>query len=178
MKAKLILLCGALALVVGCDRGETENGGAPANEAATAEGKAEDGRVTVKAPGVDISVNIPESVRSRMATRGNSELLPPGAQLGGIHVQGGGQEGGSGGDGTVELSFRSDQSPEQLAAWYRDPARGPNFTISSETREGAAFVLGGTTRGEGRRGNGGRFTVRISPRQGGSDGRLLLSDRR
>ena len=128
--------------------------------------------MTLKAPGVDISVRIPEAVRSRMATRNNSELMPPGAQVGGIHVQGNRSEGGNGG-GSVELSFRSEQAPEQLAGWYRDPARRPNFTIGSDAREGAAFVLGGSTRE-----NGGRFTVRISPRPGGgSDGRLLLSDR-
>ena len=174
MKAKLILLCGALALTAGCDRGAAGNGSAGGNASATAEGKAEDGRVTVKAPGVDISVRIPEAVRSRMATNSNSELVPPGARIGGIHVQGMGREGGSGGDGTVELSFASDQAPQQLAAWYRDPARGPQFTVGSDIREGAAFVVGGTTRE-----NGGRFTVRLSPRQGGgTEGRLLLSDRR
>jgi hypothetical protein len=178
MKAKLILLCMALAPVAGCDRGGTDNASAGGNASATAEGKAADGRVTVKAPGVDISLRIPDSVRSRMPTRSNGELLPPGAQIGGIHVQGHGEEGGSGGNGTVELSFRSDQAPEQLAGWYRDPARGANFTIGSDASEGTALVLGGNTRENGRDA-GGRFTVRLSPRQGGgSDGRLLLSERR
>jgi hypothetical protein len=108
-----------------------------------------------------------------MLSDSNSQMLPPGVQIGGVHVQGNGSEGGSGGDGTVELTFSSAQGPERLAAWYRDPARRQHFTIASDAREGAAFVLGGTTSE-----NGGRFTLRLSPRHGGgTDGRLLVSDR-
>jgi len=172
MKAKLIGLCAVLTLIAGCDRGG-DQGNHSANASATAEGKAEEGSVTVKAPGVDISVRIPEGLRDRMATGANSAMLPSGVQIRGVHVQGNRQEGGSGGDGSVELNFASDQPPEQLARWYRDPARAAQFSIGTDAREGAAFVLGGTTRE-----NGGRFTVRLAPRQGGgTDGRLILADR-
>ncbi len=175
MDMKLLGLLGVLALA-GCNR-EDRAGSDAGNQAASAQGQAEDGRVTVKAPGVDISVRLPDAVRNRMSTDGNNQILPPNVRIGGVHVQGDGSEGGSGGNGAVDLTFRSDQAPDQLAAWYRDPQRAQHFTIASDAREGAAIVIGGATRGSGGDG-GGRFTVRLSPGQGGgTEGRLSISER-
>ena len=138
---------------------------------AGAEGKAEEGRLSIQAPGVDIAINVPDAMRGRARAETNSEMLPPGSQVSGLHVQGDGGDPAQGRD-SVELRFSSADAPERVAAWYRDPARRENFTISGARREGGAIVLTGAGK------DGGPITVRLSAGAGaGTDGRLILVDR-
>ena len=148
------------------------NDAAPVAENASAAGRAEEGRLTVEAPGFNMSIDIPESVRGDARADEDSGPLYPGATLAGLHVQGrpDGADGSRGGE--VEMRFTTSDPPERVAAWYRDPARAPDFTVQSAGREGNGFVVSGTGRQDHE-----RFTVRIAPRSGGgSEGRLVLSD--
>jgi len=138
---------------------------------AGAEGKAEEGRLSIKAPGVDIAINVPDAMRSRARANTDSDVLPPGAQVSGLHVQGDGGDRSAGRD-SVELRFSAEEAPERVAAWYRDPARRDHFTIGGARREGNAIVLTGASK------DGGPMTVRLAPGPGaGTDGRLILVDR-
>jgi hypothetical protein len=161
----------ALALLVACEA-RIGNDAAPVAENASAAGRAEDGRVTVEAPGFNLSIDIPESVRADARADEDSGPLYPGATLAGMHVQGrpDGPNGSRGGE--VEMRFTTSDPAERVVAWYRDPARAPDFTVQSAGREGNAFVIAGTGRQDNE-----RFTVRITPGAGGgSEGRLVLSD--
>lgn len=150
---------------------EEPQGEAPAN--VSAEGKAEDGKVTIKAPGFDLAVRIPESVSRRAVTDRGTRIVPPGSRFGGIHIEGGRSSGPDGGHGEVEMRFAVDTDPAATANWYRDPARSGDFTVSGARRDGEAYVVEGATREDG-----GTFTARVTPgAAGGSDIRLLLRDR-
>lgn len=138
---------------------------------AGAEGKAEEGRLSIHAPGFDMKINIPERIRREAGIDDDSGILYPNSTFSGMHVEGGRDDSRS--DGEVELAFTSADSPEVIARWYRDPARTPDFTVASAGREGAALVIAGTMTDDD-----GRFRVRLSQREGGgSDGRVVLSDR-
>jgi hypothetical protein len=173
----IAILAVAAAAAAGCSMpsGESERQEAAkqeANEQAPpgAEGKAEEGRLSIRAPGVDIAINVPDAMRSRARASADSEVLPPGAEVSGLHVQGDGGDRQAGRD-SVELRFLVPQPPEQVAAWYRDPARRAQFTISEARRDGNALVLTGTHH------EGSPISVRLEPRGGGTDGRLVLVDR-
>ncbi|HYG29491.1 MAG TPA: hypothetical protein VD887_04670 [Allosphingosinicella sp.] len=169
------LLCAAAACACSMPSGESERQEAAKQEAAEqvkagAEGKAEEGRLSIRAPGIDIAINVPDAMRSRARAGTDSDVLPPGAQVSGLHVQGNGSDAAA--RDSVELRFVSAEAPEQVAAWYRDPARREDFTISSARREDREIVLGGASQ------DGGPMTVRLSPGTGaGTDGRLILVDR-
>ena len=169
------LACAAAAVACSMPSGEGERrevaNQMAASEKAGAAGKAEEGRLSIKAPGIDIAISVPDAVRDRARANTDSDLLPPGAQVSGLHVQGDGGDRAAGRD-SVELRFSSAQTPDQVAAWYRDPSRRGRFTISAARREGETIVLEGASR------EGGPITVRLTARQGGgSDGRLVLVDR-
>ena len=138
----------------------------------SAENKAEEGQVSINAPGVQMKINIPEGLRHEASIHDNGGLIYPGSTMSGMHVEGGrdGEQGKS--DGEVELRFASTDVPDTVAHWYQDPGRGHDFTIATASRDGVAYVFAGTrTDGDG------RFHVRLAPRQGGgTDGRVLLSD--
>jgi hypothetical protein len=151
-------------------KAEAAERAAAADGKAGAEGKAEEGRLSIQAPGVDIAIAVPDAMRGRARADANSDVLPPGAQVSGLHVQGDGGDRSKGRD-SVELRFTSTQSPQQVAGWYRDPARRGHFTIGEARREGEAVVLAGT------HADGAPISVRLSPRDGGTDGRLVLVDR-
>ena len=166
------LFCAPFAalLVAGCDM-RLGNDAPPVAENASAAGRAEDGRLTIEAPGFNLAVTVPEGLDSRTDSGGDSGLVYPGARVVGIHVQGGGDR-GDGGRGEVELRLTSADAPDRIVAWYRDPGRADRFTLSSTTTDGDSTVLAGT----GRRDNE-RFTLRVGPRSGGgSDMRLLIAD--
>jgi len=141
----------------------------------SAENKAEEGEVSINAPGVQMKINIPEGLRHEASIHDDSGLVYPGSTMSGMHIEGGRERPGEQGksEGEVELRFASTDGPDVVARWYQDPARARNFTIASATREGPAYVFAGTrTDGDG------RFRVRLMPRQGGgTDGRVLLADR-
>lgn len=148
--------------------------GAPADEAsgtatASASGKAADGQITLKAPGLDLSVNVPESLRNMAEVDPDGRLLPPGAALGGIHIQG-----GAGSGGGVEIRFTAPQAPPALVQWYQDAARTADFVVDAVQQEGTQAVISGHMS----TGEASPFTVRVAPGAGGgSEAQLVLSDR-
>ena len=167
---KLALLLAAAAALCACEA-RIGNDAPPVEANASAAGKAEEGRLTISAQGFNMSIDIPEGLREH--DNQDDDLLYPGAALGGLHVQAGAERGNGERGGEVELRFTTGDAPDRVAAWYRDPARQEVFSVQSAGREGEAYVVAGT----GRRDND-RFTVRVAPRAGGgSEGRLLISDR-
>ncbi|HEV2818311.1 MAG TPA: hypothetical protein VGW40_13955 [Allosphingosinicella sp.] len=136
----------------------------------SAENKAEEGQVSISAPGVEMKIDVPEGLRQEMRMNDDSGLIYPGSRMSGVHVEGGREKGRS--DGEVELRFNSADAPDVVARWYRDPARAADFTIATATREGPAYLFAGTNKD-----GDGRFRIRLTPRAGGgTDGRVLLSD--
>jgi hypothetical protein len=172
MKApRLLPLAATAALVLTACEARTGNAVQPDGNG-SAENKAEEGQVSINAPGVQMKINIPEGLRHETSIHDDHGLIYPGSTMSGMHVEGSreGEQGKS--EGEVELRFASTDGPDKVAHWYQDPARARDFTISSATRDGAAFVFAGT-RADG----GGRYRVRLAPRPGGgTDGRVLLSD--
>ena len=139
------------------------------NANGSAEGKAEDGRLSIHAPGFDMKISIPEGIRREANMEGDNDIIYPNSTFSGMHVEGGRDDSRS--DGEVELAFTSADAPDLVARWYQAPARAPQFTVATANREGAAFVIAGTTDDDG------RFRVRLTPRQGGgTEARLVLSD--
>jgi hypothetical protein len=135
----------------------------------SAENKAEEGEVSINAPGFQMKINIPEGIRREANINDDSGIIYPGSIFGGIHVEGGRERGKA--DGEVELRFTSADAPERVAAWYRDPARAGDFAIAAANREGEAYVFAGTTK------DSGRFRVHLAPRAGGgTEGRALLTE--
>lgn len=175
MARKPFLLIGALALLASCEAKigkEADKQGAQGrgskNAASPAEGKSKGGEFSIKAPGLDMKIDIPGGVTSRVGS--DSDLLYPGSTFSGMHIEG--SKNGRGNSG-VELRFTSSVAPEKVAAWYRDPARAGIFSIESATREGTGIVIAGKETK-----SGDPFTLRLSPRSGGgTDARLTLSDR-
>lgn len=166
--AKLVPAIAAIALLGACEA-RFGNDAAPVEANASAENRSADGRLTIEAPGFNLQMDMPEGMRDRAEVQSNS-LIYPGATFNGIHIQGGREQGAQDG---VELRFSTATAIDQVGAWYRDPARASEFTISSDTPDGAGFVLAGTGREDGD-----RFTLHVAPRAGGgTDGRLLLTDR-
>lgn len=143
------------------------------NANGSAAGKAEDGRLSIHAPGFDMKINIPEGIRREAGIDDDSGIIYPNSTFSGMHVEGG-RDGDSGNsDGEVELAFTSTDAPDVIARWYQDAARAPNFTVATANREGAAFVLAGATRDRD-----GNFRLRLTPRTGGgTEGRVILTDR-
>lgn len=166
----LLGACAAFALLGACEA-RIGNDAPQVAENATAAGRAEEGRLTVEAPGFNMSITIPERIRSEAGMDGDSELIYPGSTFGGIHVQGGTDRGGGDHGGEVEIRFTTGDAIDRVVGWYRDPARSPDITIATVTRAGNGYVLGGT----GQRDND-RFTVRLTPQGSGTEGRLLIVD--
>lgn len=169
MRGSRVTIAAAALLLAACEAkiGDAAGNAADENGQASAEGKAEEGKVAVKAPGFELSLNIPKEMTGQADHQG--KLLYPDATVSGVYVAGG--SGGEGGE--VELRFRSDAAPETVAAWYRDQARASDFTLSSFGREGEAFVGAGQEKKDGQ-----GFRLRLEPRQsGGTDGRLVIRDR-
>ena len=172
MTRQLLPLAALAALSLTACEARFGNDAAPSN--GSAEGKAEEGRLSISAPGFEMKINIPESIRREAGIDDDSGVIYPNSRFSGIHVEGG-RDGEAGRrDGEVELRFASVDSPDTVVRWYRDPARAADFTVSSAGREGGAFVVAGTTRD-----NDGQFRVRLLPRAGGgTDGRVVLTERR
>lgn len=136
----------------------------------SAEGKSEDGTFSIDAPGFDLKFNLPKGlVDNTVINNDNGEILYPGSQLRGLHVEGGDKGRGDG----VELRFSTGDDPAKVAGWYRDPARRDKLTIADARAEGAGFLLTGTQVKDGD-----PFTLHLAPRGGGgTDGRMVLQSR-
>ncbi len=168
MRSILLLPVAALALTA-CEM-RIGNDAPQVAENASAAGRAEDGKVTIEAPGFNLSIDVPEGMGSR-AEVDERGLVYPGARFAGLHVQAGREE-SQGRRDEVEMRLTTADAPALVAAWYRDPARAADFTVASASQEGATAVISGTGRRDGE-----RFTVRIAARESGSELRLLLTDR-
>lgn len=172
----LAMVC-ALALLSACemkvgkeaDKGDAAAKGA-GGSAASAAGKAEEGQFSIKAPGFDMKIDIPAGVTSHGDS--DSDVLYPGSTLSGMHIEGSKGVGDGKGKAGIELRFTTADAPEKVASWYRDPARASAFSIASVWQEGAAFIISGREKGDGD-----PFMLWLSPRSGGTEGRLTLTDR-
>lgn len=171
----LLLGAAATALALTACQARFGNDADPINESGnvSAEGKAKEGEVSIRAPGFDLKVNIPEGLRERAGIDDHDGIIYPNSTFGGIHVEGGRRNAEGHSPGAVEIAFSSGDAPDVIARWYQDPARAAQFTVATANREGADFVIAGTSKDDG-----GRFQVRLSPRQaGGTEARINLTDR-
>jgi hypothetical protein len=157
-----------LALSACGPKGHDEDEQAEANAPVSAEGRAQEGTISVKAPGVDIAIRLPKEITGEAKADKNSKLLYPGATLAGMAIAAGGKE-GQGGDTDVEMRFRTADAPDKVAAWYRDPGRTVGFTLKGAARNGANIVFTGVER------DGHNFKVTLAPgANGGTEGRLRV----
>lgn len=164
----------AAAALCACDgnsrRDEAEN--MTDDSQVSAEGKAEEGKVSLKMPGVDMSLTLPKGVSFDAKAERDSKLLYPGATLRGMAVAAGPGSDKSG-DSEVEIRFSSPEPVDKVVAWYRDPARAEGFRLERAAREGDSWTVTGVQK----RDNHG-FRLRLSPRDGGgTDGRLAVRHR-
>ena len=170
MRIGTLSMVAAAALLGGCDAkvgNEAGRDALDANGQASAEGKSEEGKFAIRAPGFELTLDMP--IEKVEKSDHSGAPIYPGSTLTGIYVAGTQGEG----EDEVELRFRSDGDPATVAAWYRDPARAGDFTLSSAGREDADFVAEGQLKADKD-----RFKVRLSPRSGGgTDGRLVLRGR-
>jgi hypothetical protein len=168
---KLLPALAAVTLLAACDV-KIGNDAGNVSENASAAGRAQEGRVTIEAPGFNMSMNIPESALNDTRID-DDRVIYPGSQFGGVHVQGRPGRGDHDGGGEVELRFTTGDAVDKVVAWYRDPARRDDLSVLSAERQGEAFLLTGTAGNEKK-----PFTLRITPRAGGgSEARLLISDK-
>ena len=163
------LILGAAALVLGCEAriGKGDDNMA-ANEQASAEGKAKEGQIAFSMPGFDVKMDVP---LDKAKAENEGKIIYPGSKVTGIYIAAH-PDAASGSDGEVELRFATADPPDKVAAWYRDPARAPNFSLGSESKDGAAFLFTGT-----RRDGDGSFKLRLEPKGSGTDGRLAIRDK-
>ena len=174
--SKSSVLVAGFALLAACEgrigtTSDREGGSAEGSEAVpSASGKSETGKLSIKAPGFDMKISLPEGLADEANTEG--ELIYPGASLGGMHIEAGSGKAGKRNSG-VELRFTSSEPIDKVAAWYRDPARAGGFSTASTSREGEAIVIAGIQKSDGD-----PFNLRLSPAPaGGTEGRLTLTDR-
>lgn len=167
-KSALLALAAAAAIALAACEARFGNDAVPEGNG-SAQNKAEEGEVSINAPGFQMKINIPEGLRREANIQDDSGVIYPSSRVTGVHVEGGRERGKS--DGEVELRFTSADAPDRVAAWYRDPARASDFAVTTTNREGDAYIFAGTTKDHG------RFRIRLAPRPaGGTEGRALLSD--
>jgi hypothetical protein len=159
----------AITLLCGCGGGkdDEDDNFAAGNQSVSAEGRAREGMISVKAPGVDISISVPKELTGEAKAGKDSQVLYPGATLGGIAIAAD-EKDRQGGDTDVEVRFRTLDAPDTVAAWYRDPARAEGFRLTWSRRDGPKFVFTGIERRDDR-----PFKVSFGPAAGGgTEGRL------
>ncbi len=173
-RSRLYAVLAAAALLAACqakiDSDEAGNGAAAAE--VSAEGKSEEGKISVKAPGFDLKFTLPKGMVGEARAERDSKLLYPGAILRGMAIAAG--EGrGKGGDSEVEIGFSTPDPLDKVVAWYRDPARAEGFRLDRAAREGDGWRVTGVQKRDGH-----RFKLRLAPRPGGgTDGRLTVCHR-
>lgn len=161
MKKALLLAAATLALSA-CNTEIGDGDGADVN--VSAEGRSEDNRMSISAPGFNMKIDLPESVRREANLDSDDALFYPGAKLAGMHIQA--NDGGG-----VELRFTTPDAIEKVRAWYEDAAR-------TEFRIGNAEGVGATVRLSGIAGdNEAPFDLTLSPDGTGTEGVLSLSER-
>jgi hypothetical protein len=146
-----------------------EGDNASANVTVSAEGRAEEGKISLKMPGVDMSISLPKEVADEARAERDSKLLYPGSALRGMAIAAGPGSDKSG-DSEVEIRFSTADDPDKVAAWYRDPARADGFQLERAAKDGDAWEVTGVQKRDEH-----RFKLRLSARPGGgTDGRLTV----
>lgn len=170
MRSTTVSVLAALtALLCGCGPHEDEDENIT-NQPISAEGKAEEGKISIKAPGVDMTISVPKEVTGNARASRDSKILYPGASLAGMAIAAGESGRNGGGDTDVEMRFRTADSPDKVAAWYRDPARADGFHLDRATRDGDSWVIAGSQIRDGH-----PFKVRLGPGPNhGTVGRLTV----
>ena len=165
----ILLASGALATLAACgDRRDPS--AAQGNSHLTAEGKAEEGKISLKGAGVDLTFEVPKGMRGAPRADRNNKLFYPESTIGGAAIVGGQGDGGKQGDSEAEFRFSTPDPVDKVVAWYRDPARRPALDVTAARREGADVVLSGHQDGQAD-----SFKIRLSARPGGgTDGRLVI----
>ena len=167
-------LLAAAALLGACDAkiGPDAAGNASSESPVSAEGKAEEGKISIKAPGFDLKFTLPKGMVGEARAERDSKLLYPGSVLRGMAIAAG--EGSrKGGDSEVEIGFSTPDPIDKVVAWYRDPARAEGFRLGRVAREGEGWLVTGVQKRDGH-----RFKLRLGPRPGGgTDGRLTVRHR-
>jgi hypothetical protein len=138
----------------------------------SAEGKSEEGKVSLKMPGIDMTISLPKGVADEARAERDSKLVYPGATLRGMAIAAGpGSE--KSGDSEVEIRFSSPDPVDRVAAWYRDPARADGFRLEGAARQGDSWLVTGVQKRDAH-----SFKLRLGPRDGGgTDGRLAIRHR-
>ncbi|TMJ15016.1 MAG: hypothetical protein E6G94_08215 [Alphaproteobacteria bacterium] len=168
MNRKAALLA-ALALLSACGRGRGKEDDVDLNFAGAE--NAEEGKVALKGPGFDLSLNVPNMAKHATADK-DSSLIYPGSRISGMNIAAGLGTEGDKGQAEVALRFRSDDPPAKLAAWYVDPARKKEFTLGKQSREGDTFAFEGKTGKDGD-----AFRLRFGPAAGGgTDAAITIHD--
>lgn len=167
------MLCAALAplaLLAACGADDEDfNMAAPANGHASAEGKAEEGKISVKAPGFDLTFSLPKEMAGEAKVDRDSKVFYPGATISGMAIAAG-EGGDDGGDSEMEMRFATADPVERVAAWYRAPERGDGFRLDGASQSGGGWTIFGTQKRDNH-----RFKVRLAPRAGGgTDGRVTV----
>jgi hypothetical protein len=174
IRPSLCIVLAAGAALCACeakiDPDEADN--AAANTQVSAEGKAEEGKISLKMPGVDLTISLPKGVADEARAERDSKLLYPGATLRGMAIAAGPGSDKTG-NSEVEIRFSTLDTPDIVAAWYRAPARADGFHLENAAKDGDAWVLTGVQKRDDH-----RFKLRLSPRPaGGTDGRLTVRHR-
>ena len=171
MKTAPLTLATVLALLSACEMkvGGEDKEKQGAQQTASAEGKSEEGSISIDAPGFDMKLNIPDALRAEVGA--DVDVLYPGSKLAGLHVQA--NDGSGSGEDSVELRFTTADAPAKVAAWYRDPNQAKELTITSAQQQGQGYRIIGTSNGDSD-----PFTLTLTPATGGgTEGRILLQDR-
>jgi hypothetical protein len=169
MRMRMALMLGSAFLVLGCEAkiGEGE-GNAASNDSASAEGKSEEGQIALSMPGFDVKMNVP---LDKAETDDQGKILYPGSKVTGLYIAAH-PDAASGSDGEVELRFATPDPPAKVAAWYRDSARAPDFSLTADGKEGEAYVLAGEQKEDKE-----SFRLRLEADGAGTDGRLVVRDK-
>jgi hypothetical protein len=173
-RLNLCIAVAAASSLCACDHrapaGEAENGAA--NGHVTAEGKAEEGKISLKMPGLDMTVSLPKGVADEARAERDSKLLYPGSTLRGMAIAAG-PDSDKSGDSEVEIRFSTPDPIDKVAAWYRDPARKEGFQLERAAKEGDAWTATGVQKRDEH-----RFKLRLSPRGGeGTNGQMTFRHR-
>jgi hypothetical protein len=161
----------AAALLFACDGRDRADGAenAAADGPVSAEGKAEEGKISLKMPGVDMTLSLPKGVADEARSGRDSKLLYPEATLRGMAIAAGPGSDKSG-DSEVEIRFSTPDPVDKVAAWYRDPARSAGFRLERAEKEGDSWRVNGVQKRDSH-----PFKLRLAPRAGGgTDGRLTV----
>ncbi|MFL6857652.1 MAG: hypothetical protein ACJ8EB_07055 [Allosphingosinicella sp.] len=169
MRCHLYRLAAAGLFLLGACHKEGAREVAQGNEAVSAEGQAEEGKISVHAPGFNLTLDLPKEVSRSVRTDRDSKIIYPNSSLLGMAVAAG-KGGDQGGESEVEMRFRAAAPLDQVAAWYRDPARSADFRLEGIAQEGGATVVHGLKNSDRH-----PFKVRlVAASGGGTDGRLTI----